>query len=145
MSYWDTSAIVKLYVSEPDSPYFLGLLVSTTEQLMSSAILMTELPCALYRKERAGDLKRGAARKVYRRFAADAESGRFLTIPYGRDIADEAQNLVRMASEQPRPLRVRSLDFIHVCSALVSGEKTMVATEKRLRKVAVLAGLTVLP
>ena len=29
MSYWDTSALIKLYVPEPDTPYFLELLAGS--------------------------------------------------------------------------------------------------------------------
>ena len=40
---------------------------------------------------------------------------------------------------------LRSLDLIHVASALECKAKTLVATDVRLREVAKLAGLQVLP
>jgi predicted nucleic acid-binding protein len=42
-------------------------------------------------------------------------------------------------------LMVRSLDAIHVASAVAAGAKTMVATDGRLRKVSRRIGLQLLP
>ena len=67
-----------------------------------------------------------------------------MLIPNGLDVTAEAENLVKLYS-QPQPLFIRSLDAIHIASALVSQASTLVATDKRLRDVAVLMGLTVLP
>jgi predicted nucleic acid-binding protein len=143
--YWDTSAILKLYVAEQDSPYFLRLLESTQDQIVSSTIVTMEVLCALHRKEHSGDLRPGGAEAIFRRFLADIEMGRIVTIPYGDDLLTEARKLVRLAFDRPRPLPVRSLDAIHVASALVSKATTLVATDKRVREIAALVRLKVLP
>ena len=145
MAYWDTSAIVKLYVAEDDSPDFLRLVVGMDEPILSSAITTTEVLCTLRRKEYSGALKRGGARAIFRRFSADVDAGRILTIPYGPDIEAEAEKLVRLAFAQPRPVMVRSLDVIHVSTALSSKAKLVIATDVRLREAAALAHLRVLP
>ena len=77
--YWDTSALLKLYVAEPDSPYFLELLAGSYDPVLSSSIATTEVLCALYCKEHAGDLEPGAAGTVFRRLMSDVDAGR---IPY---------------------------------------------------------------
>jgi len=59
VNYWDTSALLKLYVPEHDSGYFLDLVVSSGRPIVSSAIAAAEILCTLYRKECAGDLKSG--------------------------------------------------------------------------------------
>ena len=145
MTYWDTSALLKLYVVEPDSPYFLQLIANTDEQIVTSAIAETEFLCALHRKEHAGDLKPGAAKAVFRKFTADAKAGRIVTIPYGADVVAEAEKLVRLAFDQPQPVMLRSLDVIHVSTALASKAGTLVATDTRLRTLATLARLKVRP
>ena len=145
MAYWDTSAIVKLYVAEDDSPDFLQLVTSMDEPILSSAITTTEVLCTLHRKEYAGALKHGGARVIFRRFSADVNAGRILALPYGPDVEAEAEKLVRIAFAQPRPVMLRSLDVIHVSTALSSKAKVVIATDVRLRDVAALAHLKVLP
>ena len=145
MTYWDTSAFLKLYVAEHDSPYFVRLLASTSDQISSSAIVTAEALCALYRKEQAGELRRGAAKVVFQKLVADAEAGHFITIPYGREVVAQAETVVKLALGRRRPLMIRTLDAIHIASALASNASLMVATDSRLRAVAELAGLKVLP
>jgi predicted nucleic acid-binding protein len=75
MSYWDTSALVKLYVAEVDSPYFLQLLGNTDEPIVTSAIVTTEVLCVLYRKEQARGLKPGGAKTIYQKFKSSIGAG----------------------------------------------------------------------
>lgn len=144
MIYWDASALLKLYVAEPDSPDF-DLIANTEDPIVSSAIVSTEVLCALYRKEHAGDLRPGAAKTVFRKFLSDAQTGRIILIPFGDDVVTKAEHLVKLAIEQPRPVLIRTLDVIHVSSALVSKARALVATDARLREVAALVRLKVLP
>lgn len=145
MAYWDTSALVKLYVAEADSPYFLELIASTGESVISSAIATAEVLCVFYRKEHARALKPGAAKRLYRKVLADINAGRILTIPFGRDVEVEAEKLVRLVFAQTQPLLLRSLDLIHLSTALSAGATRFVATDARLRDAAMLAGLKLLP
>jgi uncharacterized protein with PIN domain len=50
VNYWDTSALFKIYVPEDDSGYFVDLVVSSDQPIVSSAIAAAEMLCALYRK-----------------------------------------------------------------------------------------------
>ena len=143
MMYWDTSAVVKLYVRERDSGYFLSLLAGTDEQLATSAIASMELLCTLERKERDGDLKPGGAGAAFDQFLHDTGRGRIIEIPYGRDVIREAQKLIRIISRQR--ILIRSLDMIHVASAIAVKATSVVATDSRLRQVAALANLKLLP
>ncbi len=145
MIYWDSSALLKLYVTEADSGYFLNLVANSSEPLLSADIAREEILCALYRKEYAGDLKSGAAAALFKRFLADENKGRIITIPNGRDVIAEAEILVQKAYKQPPALLIRSLDTIHIAAALASKASTVVATDQRLRNVAQLMGLKVLP
>ena len=145
MTYWDTSALLKLYVLENDSAYFRHLVSKSNRPLFTSDIAKEETLCALYRKEFAGDLQGGAATALFTTFEADIEQGRIITVPKGTDVLAEAKKVLTAAYAETPPLFIRSLDAIHVASALSVQAATLVATDKRLRETAELMGLKVLP
>ena len=60
MMYWDTSALLKLYVAEDDSGYFIGLIAKIDQAIVCSAISAIEILSALYRKGRNRELSRAA-------------------------------------------------------------------------------------
>ncbi len=82
---------------------------------------------------------------VFRRFSADIDAGRIVTIPFGRDVIAETQKVVAVAYGRSKPILIRSLDVIHVASALVSKARQLVATDARLREAAALVGLDLIP
>jgi predicted nucleic acid-binding protein len=145
VNYWDTSALLKLYVPEDDSGYFLNSVVTSDQPLVSSAIAAVEMLCAVYRKECIGDLKRGGALATYQRFLGDSREGRIVLVPYGEQVFTAAEEIVRLAFRRARPIMVRSLDAIHVASALTARARVMVATDTRLRQVAAMAKLKLAP
>ena len=144
MNYWDTSALLKLYVPEDDSGHFLDLVVASDQPIVSSAIAAAEMLCALYRKECAGDLKSGGALATYREFLGDCKAGRIVLVPYGEQVFTAAEEIVRLAFRRAQPVMVRSLDAIAgqfgKLRAIV-----MVATDTRLRQVAAMAKLKLVP
>jgi uncharacterized protein len=143
MIYWDTSAILKLYIPENDSDYFLRLITTTEGQFVTSAVASMELLCAFERKERDGDIKSGGARAAFEQFLYDTRQGRIIEIPYGRDVVYEARKLMGVISK-PQIL-VRSLDMIHLASAVAIKAEAIAATDVRLRQIASLAKLRLLP
>ena len=145
MDYWDTSAILKLYIPEHDSAYFLELITKTNAAILSSTIASVEIIGALLRKERAGDLRTGSPRTLLRRFRADCAAGRIMLIPFGADVIQEAERLAMLAFQRRRPIMVRSLDLVHLATALSAKATTVVATDKRLRDLGALLQVRVLP
>ena len=145
MNYWDTSALFKVYAPEGDSDYFWDLVVSSDQPIVSSAIATAEMLCALYRKECAGDLKSGGALATYQKFLGDCRAGRIVLIPCGEQVFTAAEEIVRLAFRGTRPVMVRSLDAIHVASAATARARFLVATDARLRQVAAMAMLKLLP
>ena len=145
MNYWDTSALLKLYVPEDDSGYFLDWIVSSGQPIVSSAIVAVEMLCAVYRKESVGDLKGGGALAAYQRFLGDCREGRIVLVPYGEQVFTAAEEIVRLAFRRAQPVMVRSLDAIHVASAVTARARVMVATDARLRQVAAMAKLKLAP
>lgn len=144
-SIWDTSALLKLYVAEPDSSDFLELLAATRAPILTSAVTAAELQCALYRKELAGDLKEGGAHRAFQKFQADVNADRIVNVPPGYDVSAASGEIIRRAFSGRRPVMVRSLDVIHLASAVVSGAETLVATDLRLREAAKRAGFKLEP
>lgn len=145
MMYWDTSALLKLYVVEDDSGYFIGLIAKIDQAIVCSAISAVEILCALYRKERNRELKPGSAKAALQKFQADSMAGRLVIVPYGEDVIAAAAKIVEQAYLSAQPVMLRSLDAIHVASAMIVGSKTMVVTDARLRDVAAMARMRVLP
>ena len=145
MIYWDSSALLKLYIPEPDTPYFLQLVAGTDDQILTSTVAAIEILCATHRKESVGDLKPGGGAAAFEKFLDDVRVGRVIEIPYGRDVVEEARKLLKHTYGGPRRILIRSLDVIHVASAKVSGIKLVVATDARLRDAASLANMKLLP
>ena len=145
MVYWDTSALLKLYVSEPESARMVQMATSIEGPIYSSAIVTVEVISALARKERSGELSRGGSREVFTKIGRDVAVGRIAIIPFGDDVVREAAKLVRLPSAGSRRVMIRALDLIHLASAVAVRSRSIVTTDARLRELAALAGMEVLP
>lgn len=147
MDYWDTSALLKLYAPEPDSPRFLELAATSGGALGTADVAAVELICSLERKERAGDLREGGAEVLFQRFETDVQAGRIVLVPYGREVWSEVKRLVDAAYRHrgKQVVMVRSLDAIHIGTALSMKVASLIATDKRLRQAAALVGLKLAP
>lgn len=145
MDYWDTSALLKLYAPEPDSAHFLARVAKGQRPLLTADLAAVELRCELQRKEHVGDLHEGGAAALFERFTHDVEAQRILTVPYGPEVLKNVQTLVVHAYRADPPVMIRSLDAVHIASALASNAAWVVATDTRLRDVARSMGLRVAP
>ena len=145
MDYWDTSALVKLYAPEADSDYFIHRIARQAEPIMTSAIAETEMAATLVRKEFAGSVPRSGSSRALAEFRADARSGGIVLIPYGAHIASETERIARLAAQSRPRLLIRSLDHIHAASASLLRADAFVASDKRLRDLAGLLGLCLVP
>lgn len=144
MTYWDTSALLKLYVDETDSAYF-ETLAAENRPIFTSDIAREEMLCTLYRKELESNVGPGSADLLFRQFLDNESAGRIVLVPNGRDVVAEAERLVKLCYTLTPPLVIRSLDVIHVASALVGKATTVVATDSRLLAAAGAVGLNVSP
>ena len=117
--YLDSSALVKLVVREPESPALLGLLREHRERV-SSALALTEVPRAL-RRAGFGRLERRRAREV---LAAVA-------------LVDADRRILSAAAALEPPM-LRTLDAIHLATALALGEElaALVTYDRRLTEAA---------
>ena len=64
-------------------------------------------------------------------------------MPYSRDVVVEAQKLLGVLSNAR--ILIRSLDMIHVASAISAKATSIAATDLRLRQVAASAKIKLLP
>ena len=142
MNYWDTSCLLKLYVQEPDSPGYLDLLRLQEAPLFSSVLAETEFAFAVSRKEASGELRPGAATHLVRMLRGHVSDGRVRLVPLGQAVRDLAATLAsRCLHEKTQPLSLRTLDGIHLATALSLRATHMITADTRLRVAARFCGL----
>lgn len=103
MSYWDTSALVKLYAQEPDSAFFENYLSSVPSSLATSRITPYEARATFSRKESEGILHRGAARTLHNELLQDVAAGDVRLIELGTDVEQEYGRILDFCYQQTQP------------------------------------------
>lgn len=124
--YADASALVKLLVAEPETPALRNYLELHDPPLVSSALALVEI----LRAVRVAGLGGEGARR------ARAELDETDVVEVDRQLLEAA---VSWTSAQ-----VRTLDAIHLASALRVGAREMLVYDRRLAEAASAAGLEVL-
>ena len=89
MSYWDTSALVKLYVRESDSTTFEGRAMSDAAGTVTARIALYEARATFRHKEAEGVLQAGAAEKLYSELLQDVAAGEVHMVELGSDLERE--------------------------------------------------------
>jgi uncharacterized protein len=136
-AYFDTSALVKRYVSEPGRREVLQLL--RRHQLVTSAILPVEVRSALRRRTSEGTVDATRVPEMLRRVAADRAYWTLVAV--GSEVLAAAETLIAA-----HPLR--TLNAIHVASAqlfrsrVTTPEFIFVSADERQTAAAVAVGLT---
>ncbi len=105
--YLDTSALVKLYAEEPGSNV-VRQAVAESDLIATSLISYVEARSALARKDRSGEMARGALKRYRREFERDW--ARLHRLPI-----DEA--LVRKAGDLAEGHALRAFDALHLATA----------------------------
>ncbi|MEO6715525.1 MAG: type II toxin-antitoxin system VapC family toxin [Mycobacteriales bacterium] len=126
MIYLDSSALVKLLVSETESAALRSWLRSRPERRVSSELARVEVARAVRLA--------GAGARVTK--GTDVLFGGLSMLPISREVIDRAARL--------EPAALRTLDAIHLAAALLLGPSTIfVAYDARLADAASSAGLEV--
>ena len=73
MSYWDTSALVKLYLTESDSTTFLAI-AETVDRISTASLTRFEARAVFLRKELNGSIAFGKSKLLSQAFLADMQS-----------------------------------------------------------------------
>ena len=144
MSYWDTSALLKLYVAEPDSGVFLAF-AAGTPKLATAFIGKHEARAAFRRREAEQVLSPGGGEACYQKLIHDITLGRLELVPESTPLEDEFGRILAKCLSQSPPILVRTNDALHLAAAKVAGETEFLSTDGRQRATATFLGFTVLP
>jgi predicted nucleic acid-binding protein len=144
MSYWDTSALLKLYVPEPDSPEFVEY-VRNHPGAVTAHLAAWEALTAFRRKEAEGIIKPGAAKTLHEALLQDGLLGCWRWVELSPAVEAAFGQVLDHCFQLNPPLVVRTLDAIHLACARAAGETEIVATDRRLRAVAQGLGYTLFP
>jgi predicted nucleic acid-binding protein len=145
MPFWDTSALMKLYVRERDSDYFVKLAREFETRAIISQLSIHEISSALQRKEAMGAIPVDSAEMAYRKLCDHVEDSVLQVIPYGRDVALEFDRIVRVCYKARPVVPIRALDGLLLASAITARVSDLVSTDLRMRDAGLLLGLQILP
>ena len=144
MSYWDTSALLKLYVTEEDSPTFLAL-AAGAQRVTTGFIGKYEARAVFRRREADQVLALGAANLCYQKFIEHAARGKVEIVPESGVMEHEYGVILNRCLSQSPPVFIRTNDALHLAAAKVAGEVEFVSADIRQRVAATFLGFTVLP
>jgi uncharacterized protein len=136
-AYFDSSAIVKVYVQENGRATVLRLL--RLHEVVVSAILPVEIRGALRRRAEENAIESSRLRAVLNQLAADRDQWNLLAV---------STEILRRAEEIVAEHAVRSLDALHIASAKEFAERLQthlpfISADHRQVEAATAVGLTV--
>jgi predicted nucleic acid-binding protein len=136
-AYVDASALVKLFVPEPESDDLNQALAGLTDVIVSD-LALTEMASALGRRTREERLTRAEAQRLYR------EASKLLAASHRAELTPP----IHRRAEQlmlTLAMPLRALDALHLATALDAKAATVVTFDPRLRDAASSQGLFVAP
>lgn len=107
MSYWDSSALAKLYLKEPDSAVFLSL-AKRAVPLRTSPLGQFEITLTLRRQEAEGFLDRPTADTLADELLVDIASGLVELVASQFDLQAEFQHVVQTCFRRTSPISIRT-------------------------------------
>ncbi len=138
--YLDTSALVKLYVREPETAEVSAFVRKSAPPLPFSSLHELELTHALERRREAGDLSAIALNQIIGAIDKDLTQG-----VLGRPVAEWPGTFARAIHLLRQHRGLRSLDALHIGHALESGAVWFVTYDRRQGKAAAGEGLKLWP
>ncbi len=144
MAHWDTSGLLKLFLSEADSPVYAALAAAGGVPL-TAFIGRHEARTAFLRRESEGALPTGEADLLYQDLLMDIANGDIKEVSLTPALETEYGEVLRQCLLHAPPVFVRTNDALHLASARLQGEKEFVSADFRQRAAAVHLGFTVLP
>jgi predicted nucleic acid-binding protein len=142
-AYFDAGVLLKAYVPEPDSDLADALILSAELPLPCTHLHELEMRNALRLKRGRGDITEAELRAALRDFHTDIGGGRLERPAY--DLVAVFHKAEELSAKYAAATLARSLDILHVATALVIRVSAFVSFDERQRKVARRAGLKVLP
>lgn len=136
--YLDASALVKLFVPEPESEALNQALVGA-EDVIVSDLALTEMASALGRRLRERRLPLPEARRLQR------EAEKLASACHRVEITPPVHRRAERLLLASRDIPLGTLDALHVATALDSDAATIATFDPRLRAAALAQGLVVVP
>ena len=142
--FFDTSALLKRYVDEPDSDWLRTLIESAQGLLITSTLTRVEAACALARRERDGALSPTMRAELWHAFQFD--------LTYLLHTIKVGPNLLTMAEQLAFRHPLRAYDAIQLATAQVANQRLLgrgisgllfLSADTRLLEFARLEGLAV--
>ena len=96
---------------------------------------------AIQAKESRGEIPTGSSGRVLSQFLTDIQSGRFLLVPLGSDIKSSAKEIASKILLLAPPVFLRTLDGIHIATALKLGSPELITADKKMADSSTLLGL----
>lgn len=138
--YLDTSALVKLYVLEPESAALSAFVRRHSPPLPYSSLHELELTHALERRRAGGDLTASESNRIAAALEKDLKDGLL-----ARPADDWPGTFARAIHLLKQHRGLRSLDSLHIGSALESGSASFVTYHQRQGRAAAAEGLKLWP
>lgn len=133
MLYLDTSALIKLYLSEPESAQTEKVVRANTPWLATSRVTYAETLSVLHRCLRDRRISPAAYKLQKKTFLSDWNALHVVEVTEA--ILSHASPLIERHS-------LRGFDVIHLCSALWLGQPLFACFDDRLRNAAGAEGLS---
>ena len=141
-TYFDTSVLVPIYLRDDRSEKVQRLLHGHAGPLAVTPLHLQELHNAIRLCQFWGQLTPPRATAVAQAIEGDERDGRLLAvIPPWSEVYKTGQ---RLSADHTPQIGARSLDILHVASALVLGAQDFYSFDERQNKLARAAGLKVL-
>ena len=141
MTYLDTSALLKLYVSEPESASLADFVVRLKSPLPYTALHELEIANAIEQRLAASEMTSQEATQIRALIEADLANG----ILARREVSwpEVFASAIRLVLRNNRRHGLRSLDSLHVGCALAWKDRTFVTFDRRQASAATAEGLKV--
>ena len=137
--YLDTSALVKLYLPEPESAA-LDRLLRRRLDLVVSDLAVTEVASAIGRRIGEGVLSDETATRVYRQLSSDLDERLFARVTVEPETHREAERLLLSSRTS-----LRTLDALHLALAIQASARSVVTFDRHMAGAAASLGIAVVP
>jgi predicted nucleic acid-binding protein len=138
--YLDTSILVKLFVNEADSPFFVE--ATSSSAASSSELAYVELWSALLGKERANVIDESARNAAWTSFLGKVSDDELLLHPLDSTTLKKATHILERCHPH---VPLRTLDALHIAACDLSQDFPLCTTDARMRAAAERFGIPVFP
>ncbi len=142
-AYADSSFLVKLYLREPETPAALAAVTAAEKPLAFNALHRLEVSNAIRRCASSGKASQRQAARAFQTLLRDLRTGFYMTSAVRWELI--YRRALRLSRKYAETLHVRSLDLLHVATALEIGATEFLSFDDRQRRTASAEGLNVLP